>query len=564
MTRAIGRLWCLRRALGPGLALALTGLDTSGTHCKILQGPGSQETARIAGHVVQAATGKAVGAATLLLVPWPGAGMQRRAAADAQGFFEFRDLPAGSYRLTAMADLYVAADYGQTQPVSGSSLSVPGKPIDLKGGDNFDKADVRLWHTSAVEGQLLDEFGDPAPGVQLQVGQVMVAAGRTRMMPVPGRGFAVTDDKGQFRAPGLPPGNYYLLALSGPFADQPPTEPSLPARAGFAPTYFPGTRLSTEAQPVHVSVGNDVRGITFQLVPAPLFSVTGRVVDTAGHPVGPVKLTMYQTQGGDIRAFVPANLNVGSDGAFTYRNVPTGNYVIQAFGPTGFASLSVEVAQDVMDLALKLQRPTTARGHVTFDGPSQQPSQSLVRITLRPTEFVSGGQISGGLRPFDLKDDGTFEISALSSIGVLRQVGDPSWALKSVTVNGSDITDAPFDFRLKDVEGIEVVLTRHTGSVAGTVQGEKELSTDYSVLVFSENRAKWSFPSRFVVLARPNQEGKFNVAGLLPGNYLAVALEELLGTEQDPAFLEALRTIATPVTVEDGNTVRLALKLIRR
>jgi hypothetical protein len=232
------------------LALALLAFGPAVGARQSPQTPAPQGTARIAGHVIQASTGKPIPAATLQLLSWPGNGVPRRATVDAHGAFEIGGLPPGSYKLTATAGGYVTGDYGQARStVSGSSLSVPGKPIDLKDGDHFDKADVMLWHTSAIEGQLLDEFGDPAPDVTVQIAQVLMAAGRTRMMPVPSR-VAPTDDLGRFRAWGLPPGDYYVLALSGPFAIQlPPSMAATPAAAGFAPTYFPGTPLATAGPP---------------------------------------------------------------------------------------------------------------------------------------------------------------------------------------------------------------------------------------------------------------------------------------------------------------------------
>jgi hypothetical protein len=52
----------------------------------------------------------------------------RLAATNLDGSFEFTELPAGRYELTASKGTFVQLQYGQTRPFE------PGKPLEVKEG----------------------------------------------------------------------------------------------------------------------------------------------------------------------------------------------------------------------------------------------------------------------------------------------------------------------------------------------------------------------------------------------------------------------------------------------
>jgi hypothetical protein len=150
-------------------------------------------TGRIVGQVVASGSLEPVRALVELL-PLGAPAVPTRVRANAEGRYELKNLAAGRYRVTARAEGYVALQFGQRQ------TSEPGLPIDLKDGATFEKADFVLPKLSAVEGVVVDEFGDPAPDVEVQVAQVMFAAGARRLMPVSTpRTTRATDDRGRFR-----------------------------------------------------------------------------------------------------------------------------------------------------------------------------------------------------------------------------------------------------------------------------------------------------------------------------------------------------------------------------
>jgi hypothetical protein len=95
------------------------------------------------------------------------------------------------------------------------------------------------------------------------------------------------------------------------------------------------------------------------------------------------------------------------------------------------------------------------------------------------------------------------------------------------------------------------------------VTGDKGQSVpDAVVVVFAADREKWGQLTRFVQSARPDQDGRFQIEGLPPGSYLAVALEHLEpGEEGDPERLESFRPAATRVTLREGEKRTIDLKV---
>jgi hypothetical protein len=139
-----------------------------------------------------------------------GMGRPKTVTTDTQGMFEFKDLPAGTYRLTASPGQYYAEylgiSYGAKKP-NGPGSNDPGQPIQLADGQNFTAA-IALPKGSVITGRVSDENGDPLARVQVYT--MFYQPGSTRGQRS-GQG-SQTDDLGAFRLYGLAVGDYVVVA----------------------------------------------------------------------------------------------------------------------------------------------------------------------------------------------------------------------------------------------------------------------------------------------------------------------------------------------------------------
>ena len=544
--------------LSPIAAAAVSAFASDTTNAP----PSPGATAQMSGRITRSDTGQPVPNATAELASAPVSvasgqftfpSIRRVASADADGRFQFNNLPAGNYTVTATAEGFADGEgFTGWQPP-------PRAPIMVKAGDRASR-DLVLTPTSAIEVRVLDEFGDPAPGVVLQISQQVSAAGASRFLP--GAGVAVadsTDDRGWFRVYGLFPGDYYLHALPEPFGRSGP--------AAFAMTFFPGTTSALAATPVRLSAGRDALDVTFPVRTANTAAISGLAVDNAGRPVADAQVLLLPTPDAEVRAPVFARTTTGVDGRFVYPRVPEGTYVLQASGSGVFGSAPAMVSQtadrNAHDMRLILKPRTTARGRIVFEGDIALPQPGPeTMISFQPTDFTMGP--AGGNRiETRLTSNWNFEIPSLAWHGLITARGSAGWALARVVVQGRDITYTPYDFQSADVDGIEVIFTSRVGRVAGAVVTAGQPVADSLVVVFGADAATWMHLALTLRRGVTNAEGVFSIGDLLPGRYLALALPGPSRQILDPTSLLALRSVATPLVVSEGATATVRLTVVK-
>ena len=126
------------------------------------------------------------------------------ALTDNQGRYEFKDLPAGRFGVSVSKSGYVTMQYGQNRPFE------PGKPIELADAQVLEKADVALPRGGVLAGRVIDESGEAVADADVTAMRMQFQNG-TRHLVQTGRN-AMTNDLGQFRIYGLPPGDYFVSA----------------------------------------------------------------------------------------------------------------------------------------------------------------------------------------------------------------------------------------------------------------------------------------------------------------------------------------------------------------
>jgi protocatechuate 3,4-dioxygenase beta subunit len=544
---------------------------------------------RIVGRVVAAETGTAIRRAQVRIMG-PDIG-SKAALTDADGRYEFRDLPAGRFNMTASKSGYVTVQYGQTRPHE------TGRPIELAEKQVLDKADFSMPRGGVIAGRVVDEFGEPVADAMVAALRQVWTAGRRRFVPA-GR-MGQTNDLGQFRMYGLPPGDYYVSATlrnaesmvfevmgvqGGPTGSTP--------ASGYAPTYYPGTPSPAEAQKIAVGVGQEAHQTDFALLPVRLAKVSGTVISSEGKPVENAMINMVPTsRTGEVgmMMMMGTSSRTAKDGRFTVNGVAPGDYMLNARavrmssdgaggtmfvtgmgGPGGddaeFAAMPVSVAagEDLANVMVVTTKGATASGRFVFEGGGRPDNVAALRINAMAAEMMDGPMIggSGGTA----KADGSFEIKGLAGNKMLRVMNlPPGWMMKTVRAGGADITDTGMEFKAgEQVSNVEIVVTSRVTEIAGGVSLENGTpAKEYTVVVFSDDPDHWTtFMSRRVTGARPDQDGRFKIRNLPAGSYYAAAVDYVeAGGWGDPELLERLKTSAKRFTIAEGQTETLDLKL---
>jgi len=554
------------------------------------QQPPATGTSRIKGRVVAAESGQAIRRAVVRITA-PELRESRTSSTDPEGRYEFRDLPAGRYTITASKGAFVTLSYGQTRPFE------QGRPLQLLDNQAVEKIDIALPRGSIITGRVIDEYGDPVADAQVAPVRMQFTPQGRRPLPAAGR-VATTNDVGEFRMFGLPPGEYYVSAtlrnaesmmfdVMGTGGGATGSNPG----SGYAPTYYPGTTSVTEAQKVAVALGQEAQQTDFALLPVRLAKVSGMVVSSDGKPVETAMVNLLPAnRTGDIGMMaMGATARTQKDGQFTLNGVAPGDYTLNVRsmriqtsdaggtvtftarigGPGGddaeFASMPVTVAgEDIANVAVVTTKGSSVAGRLSFEGGSKPANLQSIRITANADPMDGPMMVGGG--GASAKADGTFELKGLAGHRLIRASNLPQgWMLKSVRLNATDITDSGVDFKPgEQVSNLEIVLTSKTTKIVGGVTAANgEPTKDYTVVVFSDDPDQWSIPmSRWIAGTRPDQDGRFKISNMPPGTYYAVALDYIeSGAWGDPELLDRLKTRAKRFTLNEGSVETLDLKL---
>jgi hypothetical protein len=143
--------------------------------------------------------------------------------------------------------------------------------------------------------------------------------------------------------------------------------------------------------------------------------------------------------------------------------------------------------------------------------------------------------------------------------------------VKSITYKGEDLADSAFDFGYTEtLRDVEIVVSGGGAVVAGRATDDRVAPVrDYTVALIPTDRSKWTARSRWLKVGRSSYDGAFRVPGLVPGEYWVVAVDrldsgEVVGELQNLELLESLSSHAARITLGEGQSQNLALRLVRR
>jgi hypothetical protein len=227
---------------------------------------------------------------------------------------------------------------------------------------------------------------------------------------------AKTDEKGEYRIQGFPPGEYYIRAAY-------PSEPAkrsigalVASVNNIAPTYYPGVTSADRALPLKMTAGMEMEAVDFAIEPVSPFKISGRIVNSfASTPVDrysyflvPRGVLVHDTD------TIAADMDPAID-RFELRNVPPGPYDLyvafattpEALGHFLVGKTSVDVVDhDVRDIVVAIQPGIDVAGTWKNDDPagpkySERDVTPQILRTRRNGSAVSR-RITGNPGPADL------------------------------------------------------------------------------------------------------------------------------------------------------------------
>lgn len=376
----------------------------------------------------------------------------------------------------------------------------------------------------------------------------------------------------------------------------------------YTTRYFPNVDVPSQAAVISLKSGEERGGIDLALPLAATVSVSGVVMG----PLGPVPNvgvrvrhaaeSLVNDQSGDV-----AVATARADGTFLMPAVPTGNYVIRVMraprptipaaqlamlpeemrsmfgamanpGPldamTLFAEVPLPLERDVAGLTVTLTTGATLAGRIEAQGAAALPAVQGMQITLTSIsgEWASGpmamAQTASAVR---VSEDGTFTTAGYPPGRYLVALGGripPGWFLKSAMVNGRDAAWEPFELEGRDVPNVVVTLTDKRSTISGTTQSASGgAPAQASVVIFPSAWREWiasGMNTQLARVVRTPAAGTFSIAGMPPREYLMLAVESNEAPDiQDPAVFEALARAATSVSVAEGETKTVTLRIVQ-
>jgi len=514
--------------------------------------PAEKQECQISGQVVTQDGGHPLKNAHVVLRPTEGKDVAKphsqRTVED--GKFCFKSIAPGKYIFGAERRGYVKQMYGAEDTWS------EGTPLAVAKGQKFEPTLFRMVRAGVISGKVVDEDGEPVAGAMVEAlitpddAAAMLAgsAGRINgldknsLIPV---STTATNDLGEYRLAGLAPGKYFVnasdtggrmnaMSFSGfTMIDKDEDDSS----EEYAPTFYPGTTKAAEAAPIEIKAGDETTA-SLQLLHEKMVTVSGIVAGEDG--AAPAQAFVMLMETGNPMSFMSSHTmaHTDNDGHFTIKHVPPGSYTARAqsisFGEGKEAQstqMKIEVGQqDINNLRLVLGKGIAITGKLTVEG-GQLPKLSEAHVMLSGDEASDDADDSSW---GEVQKDGSFKFTGVTPGTHKVQIsGLPEQYYVKRVVYGSRVSSE----RELAVEAgvapakLEVVVSPNAATIDGTVQNAKlEPVGGATVIVRTEKQKNDEATSRAVT----DQNGKFEMHGLVPGKYVVIAIKGNKPASQPP------------------------------
>ena len=496
----------------------------------------------ISGKVTVGGKGVAGVVVGLVLVPEPHRKepTRFRATTDDEGIYKITNVRPATYDVVASAPAFVATD--------GLKTIIVGK------NENIENIDITLLRGGVITGKVTDADGNPVIEEWVQF---------TPLPPGPRPPYFRsnrTDDRGVYRAFGIPAGKYKVYV--GNEADLAVGPSSV--RAGHTRTYHPSAVDSAEATAIEVSEGSEAINVDITLARPPRrYSARGRIIDAeTSKPMPALRfgVQLFFQNGSTASSAGESN----TDGEFNVENLAPGKYAVYVEAPAGSAwhadPVRFEVTdQDVDGLILKTAMGASVSGVVILEG-TDDPK---VRANL------AGGRILGQIlsdfigqtRPSsNIQPNGSFIINGLPAGRLMLQLQlRDQFRIIRVERDGIPYLQGIDIKEREQVTGLRVVVGQANGAIRGVVKIPDGLVLPATTQLFvGVRRTEDNTPNSYGSPVAADTRGQFLIDGLVAGTYeISVAVFVPVPPDRRPRIPRTTQT----VVVTNGAVVDVTITL---
>ena len=381
-------------------------------------------------------------------------------------------------------------------------------------------------------------------------------------------------------------------SLTAPSANQP--------LLAYGTTFHPGSASMASARSVRAASGQTVEDVDVVVRLAPTWQVSGVLRDADG-PLQWHAVHLVPAETGDLPLVDVATSVTDGNGAFTFYGVPRGQFIARSVrvpwpgagrlavvGGTGaiqsiatvvgrggppptepllHVSQAVAVAdRHVRGLTLIMESGPRVKGLVRFEGTTAEPADlTRVSVSLEP----ANGRVDSNLAPGALTSDRRFISSSVLPGRYLLRVTSPplGWTLKSVSHQGRELIDMPFDISA-EIENVVITFTDRPRTIKGTVTSTAAAEVaGAQVVIFPVDTAAWvdyGRTSTRVTAATATGTGAFTLALPPDGEYYLAAISDADSDDwRNPAKLRQIATVAERIRARGESIQGQSLQLRR-
>jgi uncharacterized surface anchored protein len=504
---------------------------------------------RIAGTVINAATGEPVWRATVSLLSYPDTHVIESVETGSDGRFAFEGLPAAKYPLTASKRGFRTASYDEHGGYS--TAIVTGADQDTSG------LVFRIVPGAALHGVVTGDGGDPVEGAQVLL--FLKPRGHSPGARIAQVGNATTDDTGAYDFDNLAAGEYLLAVTAEPWyalrrsdaeTQRPANDPSAALDVAYPVTFFDSTTDEASASPIVLASGSrEEANLNLRAVPSLRLSVQAPISPNEGITGFTLEQTIFGSQIPSGRGAVP---NSPQSKMAQFTGVAPGHYELTQGNPPRVTELDATASQQV--------DPSLGTPSVEISGiartASGAPLTGKLTLILSPLDTAHPSE-----RKFTTSSQGSFRFPAVQPgrWELLAWSGAPSGPGRVMSVISTAMAGKANAGNLISVRGKAVSFTLNDSDTRVEGFARKGGKGRAGALIVLMPKDPAAFRARLRI-DQSDSDGSFSLHDVAPGEYTVLAIED--GWELDRTRPEVFgrylsQGIAVTVTESSGKLVRL-------